>query len=122
MQTKINCSDYFVPTDGIRLPFFLGSGDFGTSPFSGQHLVKLISSTKTEHTTLIAHRLTNSHQPPRYIGTVQGRDGRTRCRAVMGEEVSPAFCFNVSVRFWPTRTEGPAQAIGGSLRISGPAG
>jgi hypothetical protein len=40
MQIKINCSAYFVPADGTRLPFFLGSGDLGTSPFFGQLSVK----------------------------------------------------------------------------------
>jgi hypothetical protein len=32
---------------------FLESGDFGTSPFFGQHLVKLISSTVGQRTILV---------------------------------------------------------------------
>jgi hypothetical protein len=39
---------------------FLESGDFGTSPFFGQHLVKLINSTVGQRIILVAQRLANS--------------------------------------------------------------
>ena len=51
--TRIIVQLIFVPTDGIRLRI-LGSGDFGTSPFFGQHLVKVISSTVHQRTILVA--------------------------------------------------------------------
>jgi hypothetical protein len=44
IQTNVDFQIEIVPADGIRLPF-PASGEFGTSPFFGQHLVKLISST-----------------------------------------------------------------------------
>ena len=69
MQINVDFQVEIVPADGIRLPFS-GSGDFGTSPFFGQHLVKLINSTVRQRTILVRNTQRIRVPPARCTGTM----------------------------------------------------
>jgi hypothetical protein len=53
IRTNVDFQIEIVLADGIRLPF-LGSGDFGTSPYFGQLSVNETCSTARQRTTLVS--------------------------------------------------------------------
>jgi hypothetical protein len=99
IQSNVDFQIEIVPADGIRLPF-PASGEFGTSPFFGQHLVKLISSTVRQrsisgcathsefastHPPAVKRRLPRSTFAAREAGSDPSRKSTARpcCKAIL---------------------------------------